>query len=156
MAMKGFLVLVVVLAVQCLASAQVSGPTALNALRKMRPTTDWNTGSAKMADFDCDGRPDMVLLGSEKNTVVVGVVWAAQSKQPQILVFPSGRQAQNSFCSNPKSVEIVPLDCQTDAGPLPGCRAAAGCKAFSVADTGCDAFYFYWDASRLGVSWWKR
>lgn len=154
--MKGFLVLVVMLLAECVACAQLSVPSALNALRKLRPTADWNTGSAKMADFDCDGRPDMVLLGSEKNSVVVGVVWAAQSKQPQILVFPSGRQAQNAFCSIPKAIETVPLDCQTEAGPLPGCRAAAGCKAFSIPDNGCEAFYFYWDSSRLGVSWWKR
>ena len=154
--MNGFLILVVVLMVECVASAQVSGPSALNALRKLRPTADWNTGSVKMADFDCDGRPDMVLLGYEKDTVVVGVVWAAQSKQPQILAFPSGRKTQNGFCSKPETIEIVPLDCQTDAGPLPGCRAAPGCKAFSIPDSGCDAFYFYWDASRVGVSWWKH
>jgi hypothetical protein len=156
MTLKGFVVLVVVLMVECGVSAQLSGPSALNALRKMRATANWNTSSAKMADFDCDGKPDMVLLGSEKDTVVVGVVWGAQSKQPQVLVFPSGRQTQNGFCSNPKKIETVPLDCQSDSGPLPGCRAAAGCKAFSIPDNGCDAFYFYWDSSRDGVSWWRR
>jgi hypothetical protein len=154
--MKGFAVVVVWLILQCVASAQMSGPSALNALRQVRPTAEWNLGSAKMADFDCDGRRDMVLLGSEKNTVIVGVVWASQSKQPQVLVFPVGRQTENAFCSNPKKIEIVPLTCQSDAGPLPGCNVVAECKAFSVADQDCDSFYFYWDSSRLGVSWWRR
>ncbi len=139
-------------------SAKPGGDTgrAQTALHKSNPTVSWNVSSATTADVDCDGKPDTVMLGSEKDKVVVGVVWGASAKQSQIFVFPVRGDTQDGFCSNPKTIEVSPLDCQSNDGPLPGCKAATGCKAFSILDDGCDSFNFYWDSSRGTLAWWRR
>lgn len=55
------------------ASAQLSKTeVAIRELRKSHPAVKWNSNSATIADFTCDGKPDTVVLGSEKNDVVVG------------------------------------------------------------------------------------
>lgn len=155
--MKCLTIPVVVLILGLVASAQTGSNAAATALRKLNTTVDWNVSSAKIADVDCDGKPDTVMLGSKKDTVVVGVVWGKASKQPQVFMFPVGRPARDEFCSNPTTIDVSPLDCQTnDSRPLPGCKVAAGCKAFSISDNNCDPFNFYWDSSRGDLSWWRQ
>ena len=87
-------------------------------LQQSRPSTNWNSASARTADVDCDGQPDTVMLGSEKGKVVVGVVWG-KAKQPQLFVFPIGRDQQDAFCVAPTKIDIAPLDCESDQVDLP-------------------------------------
>ena len=150
-------VLMALLVLGSVASAQTSGPiAAIGTLQRFDTTATWNLGSAKTADFDCDGQPDIVMLGSEKDKVVVGVVWATRTRQPQVLKFPVGRTSENGFCSKPAKLEVLPLDCRTsDGSPLPGCRVASGCKAFSIPNSDCPAFNFYWDSSNGGLAFWR-
>lgn len=130
--------------------------SAVEMLRKARPTISWNAKSAKVADVDCDSKPDTVVLGSENGNVVVGVVWGA-SKQPQISVFPLRRDTQDGFFEAPTKVEVSPLDCDSDElGPLPGCKVIKGCKAFSLSDDECDPFNFYWDSTHKKLEWWRQ
>lgn len=155
--MKPLVLLVVVLILELISFAQTSGShAAATALRKLDATVNWNVSSAKTADVDCDGKPDTVILGSKKDTVVVGVTWGTAAKRPQLFMFPVGRPSQDGFCSNATTISVSPLDCQTNDGrPLEGCKVAAGCKAFSIPDDGCDPFNFYWDSSRGTVAWWR-
>jgi hypothetical protein len=154
--MKCLTLPVVVLIIGFVASAQTGSNAAATALRKLNTTVDWNVSSAKAADVDCDGKPDTVILGSERDTVVVGVVWGKASKQPQVFMFPVGRPAQDGFCSNPTTINVSPLNCQTNDGrPLPGCKVAAGCRAFAIPDNDYDPFNFYWGSSRAALSWWR-
>ena len=124
-------------------------------LQKSHPEVSWNTKSAILADVTCDGKFDAVVLGSQKDTVVVGVVSGAPDKA-QLFLFPIRRDTQDGFCAVPKRIEASPLDCQTDEGPLPGCKPIKGCKEFSVIDDECDSFNFYWDSSRKSLAWWRR
>jgi hypothetical protein len=128
--------------------------SAVDALRRFRPSTNWNIASARIADVDCDSKPDTIILGSEKGKVVVGVVWGAR-KQPQVLVFSIHSASQDGFCAAPKEIEITPLDCDSDVGTLPGCKVAKECKAFSLNDHACDPFNFYWDAAQQRLAWWR-
>ena len=67
--MKKATALVVPLLLGLVAAAQGSGSQrAVNALRKVNPSVDWNASSAKTADFDCDGKADTVMIGFEKGT----------------------------------------------------------------------------------------
>ena len=131
---------------------KTTGP--IDVLRHSRPSTSWDSASAKTADVDCDGKPDTVMLGSDKGKVVVGVVWGTH-KQPQLFVFPIRRDQQDGFCVAPKRIEVTPIDCESDEGSLPGCQATKGCKAFSLSDDECDPFNFYWDAARKKLAWWR-
>lgn len=141
------------------AGAQASKPDAqIRLLRKSYPNVEWDAKSAKLADIDCDGRPDTVVLGSRENTVAVGVVWGQRKKKPQVLFFPVEPHLQNGFCVAPKKIEVSPLNCDTSdekGGPLPGCTQKKGCQQFSVLNDDCDDFNFYWNASTHTLSWWR-
>ena len=128
--------------------------TPVEALRRSRPSAKWNAASAKIADVDCDSKLDTVVLGSENEQVVIGVVWGSH-KQPQVFVFPINSGAQDGFCAAPKKIEISVLNCDSGEGTLPGCKLATGCKEFSVSDEKCDSFHFYWDASQKKLTWWR-
>ncbi len=155
--MKSSAVLIGMLIPGFIACAQTPKSKAAAAvLTKSNPTVTWNVGSAKTADVDCDGKPDTVILGFEKDKVFVGIVWGSATRQPQILVFPINSAAQEGFCSNPTTIRVSPLDCQSDHGPLPGCEVNPSCRDFSISDNECDPFHFYWDSSRGTLAWWRQ
>jgi hypothetical protein len=100
MKLSAFIFVTIVFALNV--AAQTS-PTAraVITLRTSNPNVGWNIGSAKVGDLDCDGKPDTVMLGSEKDEVVVGIVWGSAAKQSQVFVFPVGQARQDAFCSKP-------------------------------------------------------
>jgi hypothetical protein len=139
------------------ATAQVSNTdVAVSELQKSHPAVKWNSKSATVADVTCDGKPDTVILGSEKNNVVVGVVSGAHANKIQVFSFPVSRSAQDAFCAVPTRIEVSPLDCESEGGALPGCKPIKACRAFSVIDGECDPFNFYWDSSRKALAWWRN
>jgi uncharacterized protein YpuA (DUF1002 family) len=84
------------------ATAQVSKTdVAVSELRTSHPAVNWNSKSATVADVTCDGKSDTVILGSEKNNVVVGVVSGANPTKTQVFSFPVSRSAQDAFCASP-------------------------------------------------------
>lgn len=125
-------------------------------LQKSHPEVSWNSKSAVLADVTCDGKLDAVVLGSQKDRVVIGVVSGVHPDNVQILSFPIRGGAQDGFCAVPKRIEASPLDCNSGEGPLPGCEAVKGCKDFRVMDEECDSFNFYWDSSRKSLAWWRH
>ena len=134
-------------------TAQTPSPrSAVNVLHRSNPAVAWDITSAKIADVDCDGHPDTLMLGYEKDQVAVGIV-PGSKRQPQVLLFPIKAGRQDGFCAKPQAINISPLSCDDDGGPLTGCKVIAGCEEFSIPDEGCDAFNFYWDASRATVAW---
>jgi len=138
-------------------AAQGSDPqAALNALRAANPAITWNAGSAKTADFDCDGKADTVVIGAEKGQVVVGVEWGAPKKPPALLTFPIGT-LQDGFSEQAKTIDTFLLDCKNGEGRrLIGCRITPACREFSVSDGDTDPFNFYWDAARGALRWWRE
>ena len=154
----GLLKIVAIAAVfVALANAQISKPDiAVIKLRKTNPAVEWNSKSAISGDVNCDGKLDTVVLGSEKNSVVVAVVSGAQSDNPQVFSFPISRDTQDGFCASPTRIELSPLDCSSDEGALPGCTPNKSCQSFTVIDTECDPFNFYWDSSRKSLAWWRN
>lgn len=154
--MKVSTILVVVLILPGFASAQAKSQVAATTLQKSNAAVNWNVSLAQTADVDCDDKLDTVMLGSEKGKVVVGIVWGSPAKQPQILMFPLDSGRQDGFCSNPNTIKISPLSCESSNGPLSGCKVRLGCKEFSVLDNQCDPFNFYWDSSRSTLAWWRQ
>lgn len=138
------------------ATAQVSNTEALNELRKSHPTVKWSSTPIAVADVLCEGKPAAVILGSEKDTVVVGVVSGLRPHKTEVLSFPVSSATQNGFCAFPVRIETSPLNCEADIGALPGCKPIKGCHSFSVIDDECDSFNFYWDSSRRALAWWRH
>jgi hypothetical protein len=139
------------------ASAQVSKTeAAISELRKSHPAVNWDMTSAVVADVTWDGKLDTVILGSEKGNVVVGAVSGAHSNKTQVFSFPVEGGTQDGFCAFPTRIEMSPLDCESEKGPLPGCKPIKACRAFIVVDNECDPFNFYWDFSRKSLAWWRN
>lgn len=137
------------------ASAQVSRTEAISELRKTHPKVKW-TNKSTTADVFCDAKPSTIVLGSEKNDVVIGVVSGTHPRKIQVLSFPIRPDTQDGFCAFPTRIETSTLDCETDDGDLPGCKPIKGCQAFQVIDDECDSFNFYWDSSRQSLGWWRH
>ncbi len=134
-----------------------SAQSAVRALRKAHPEITWNVKSAVSADVNCDGKPEVIVLGADKNDrVVVAIVSSGDPRQQQLLSFPIRSSTQDGFCSVPNRVEISPLECRSEEGTLPGCKQVAGCQEFAVSDGMCDGFNFYWDASQKRLAWWRN
>jgi len=139
------------------ANAQVSKPEGVvNELRKSHSAVKWNSKSAIVADVTCDGNLDTVILGSEKNNVIVGIVSGAHPNKTKVFSFPIRPSTQDVFCAFPTRIEIAPLDCKSETGALPGCKPVKACQAFSVSDNKCDPFNFYWDSSTKSLVWWRN
>ena len=136
--------------------AQVSITDALNELRKTHPTVKWNSKLSAVADVLCEGKPGNIVLGSENNKVIVGVVSGLRPHRTEVLSFPIKSSTQEGFCASPVRIETSPLDCEPDVGALPGCKVIQGCSAFTVIDDECDSFNFYWDSSRRSLAWWRH
>jgi hypothetical protein len=139
-----------------LAAAQISkAKGATRDLQKSRPAVSWNEKSAVTADVTCDGHIDRIVLGSEKGRVVIAVVSGGPTKKTQVFRFPIRPDTQDGFCAPPSRISIAPLNCETEAGTLDGCRPFKECREFTVDDDDCDPFNFYWDALKKTIRWWR-
>ena len=70
-------------------SAQVSKTeVAVSGFRKSHQRFKWDSKSVTVADVTCDGKPDTVILGFEKNNVVVAVLAGAHANKTPGFSFP--------------------------------------------------------------------
>lgn len=141
--------------VTALAAHGPDSQAALNSLRSTSPAVRWNASSAKVADFDCDGKTDTAMLGSEKSRDVVGVVWGAARKRPQILTLRTRTLTQDGFNEQSETIDTFSLDCKDEDGRmLAGCKTVPACRAFSIRDDGV-TIVFYWNSSKGSLSSWR-
>ena len=138
-----------------------AGPSAgIKALREVKREVNWDAKTAVVADVTCDGVPDAVVVGYERDAVWLGAVPGTRSNKSAKLTttrFSVGKQTQDSFCAVPVRVEVYPIECEDEEiGTLPGCKPVKGCLAFSLVDDSCDSFHFYWDSSQKALTWWRR
>lgn len=135
-------------------SAQGSDLThALAALKKSGVA--WNIAKAQRADVTCDGKPDIVMFGTGKNAIWVGMAPGDGSK-PQVMEFSISNSRQDGFGSPPVRIDVYPINCESEAGHLDGCRPVRNCKSFSVDDEETDPFNFYWDDRHKVIRWWRN
>ena len=155
--MKTSLTAVITISIALVTVAQVSkSQLAVKNLAKLHPDVQWDPKSVAFADVNCDRKNETIVLGKQKNEAVIALVSGEHQEKTQLLSFPIGSATQDSFCAMPVRIEVSPLECEPDVGPLPGCRPVKGCQSFRVADDECDSFNFYWDSSRKTLGWWRH
>jgi len=153
---------IVFLAISCrpYPAAATDFAAAIKALEEAKHEVKWDAKTAVVADVTCDGVPDTLVVGYEKDGVWLGVVPgpnAGKSAKLTTTRFSVGKQTQSSFCAVPVRIETDPIECEDEEfGALPGCKRIKGCLAFSLVDDSCDSFHFYWDSSRKKLTWWRR
>ena len=131
-------------------------PLAIKNLRKLQPDIQWNEKSAVIADVNCDGKRESIVVGKQKSDVVVAIVSGQRQDKSDLMSFPIDSATQNGFCGVPVSIEISPLDCASNGDALPGSKPVQGCQQFSVVDDECDPFNFYWDSAHKRLAWWRN
>lgn len=127
---------------------------ALSKLQNLHPAATWNKKSRAVADVTCDGQHDTVFLGSENGKVLIAIIPGKHPSKPDVLTFLIRRDRQDAFCAPPTRIITAPLNCETEAGTLPGCKVVKGCQEFSVDDGQCDPLNFYWDSTHQSLRWW--
>ena len=137
-------------------AGETGNVSAVSALRKAHPSVRWDKKSVVNADITCSGKSDQIVVGYGRDESV----WIGLMKNDGHSVavqFPIGGNSQNSICSTPVRIEILPLVCSDkDVGDLPGCKEVKGCYGFSIVDDGCDSLHFYWNFSAKELVWWRR
>ena len=138
--------------------ASAQQPSAIDVLRGRHPDVAWDANGAVVADVNCDGLADTIMVGYMPDRVWLGVVPGRieGAAIPITATFSVGRHSQDSFCSTSVRIEMSPLECQNEDGPLRGCKRVAGCFGFSLVNDDCDSFHFYWDSSTKTLTWWRR
>src|SRR5262249_36601431 len=132
---------------------------ALTTLRASNPKVQWDAKSAITADITCDGIKDVIVVGYDAESVWVALVPGLKTGKLATAIvqqFSVGAGAQSSICAKPVRIEVSSLDCEGNAGPLPGCKAVKGASGFGIYDDACDHFEFYWDSERKTLRWWRN
>ena len=127
-------------------------------LKHAKPMIQWDAKSGVAANFDGSRKGGGAMLGYVGNTVLLAIQTGSEGKGSrfQYLEFSIGPGSQASICSAPAKLEVYPLECITEDGTLPGCKAAAGTSGLSIVDGECDSIQLYWSHSSNRMQWWRR
>jgi hypothetical protein len=131
----------------------------LAALHAAAPSASWDHPLSATGDVMCDGKTETIVVGSEGETVWLGVVTPPNGKTPRkalTISWPIGAGVQAAMCSKPIRIELYPLICDTENGKLDGCKPSRHCQAFSLVDDECDPINVYWDSSKHRLTWWRN
>lgn len=136
-------------------------PVATHAFARLQaadPTVSWAADSAVVADIDCDGIADTVVVGRKRGELHVGFARAA-NPDVQILVFDVGRNAKNAVCGVRAGVTLESLDwdpAERGLAKLEGFRRSATCKGVGLGDGDCTPAHIFWSYSTRHVEWYQR
>jgi hypothetical protein len=152
--MRSPLVILIAISVALATAAQVSkSDVAVNNLAKVHPEVQWDRNSAAVAHVNCGRKAESGVLGKQANEVVIAVVSGERQDKPDLRYVPIRPDIQDGFCAMPVRTGVYRLECDSDEGPLPGCKPLKGCQALTVPDDECDGVDFCGDFSRKFLSW---
>lgn len=159
--MKSVNPIIALLAVWCIAfSCRADGEREqmVAYLQKAKPTVQWDANSGVIANFDGGQNTGGAVLGYAGNKVLLAIQTSSvgKSRRIQYLEFSVGPGSQAAICSAPAKLVVYPLECTTEDGALPGCKAAKGMSGLSVVDGECDSIHLYWSHSLHKMQWWRR
>lgn len=107
-------------------------------------------------DLNGDGALDTVTLVQSPHKITISADLGATHSASQTLTFGIDASSQDAVCGLPVKLTIVPLDCGTDDGVLPGCRAIRDAKGLELSGSDCDPIYLYWDHQAKRLAWWRN
>ncbi len=159
--MKSVNQIIALLAIWCIAlSCHADGEREqmIAYLQQAQPTVKWDANSGVIANFDGGRNAGGAALGYAANKVYLAIQTSqvGKSRSIQYFEFSVGPGAQAGICSAPAKLEVYPLECTTEDGALPGCKAAKGMSGLSVVDGECDFIHLYWNQSLHKIQWWRR
>jgi hypothetical protein len=133
-----------------------SNQPAIRALAQARPDVRWDDSDFLAADFDCDGRPDLALLGRASGRVFVGMVHGEAGKlRADTLDFAVDPSQQAAICAEPAKLAVDALDDEV-AREVLGRRAPKTCKAIRLIGGECDPVHIFWNPKANHLAWWRN
>lgn len=134
------------------------------------PRAKWRLAELRSADFTYDGTPDLALLGTDGQALVLAVVEGPVTGRSRVLSlrFPAGAAGAGAICGDPAAAqantEPPAARCapgQADCGQVQqlvaeGADAGGlGLVLIHFRETGyCQGIHVHYDGSKL--SWWQE
>lgn len=122
------------------------------------PAVRWINDSSIVADIDCDGQADTVVIGRKRAEVHVGLARAADPV-PQILIFDVGRNVKGAVCGTRARLSVESLDwdpAERGLAALPGFRRSPTCKGVGLGDGNCTPVHVFWSYQTKQLEWYAR
>ena len=133
------------------ATAQGSEPAWQSALMKAAPRAMWHLPSALVGDFNCDGRPDRIVLGlGPGNEVLLAAFFRGDDEPPTLIRWKETLRERPLL-----RLQLDDLKPLLQRAPE-GYRASKECATFSLSDDEVDALHFYWNHKRKKLSSWSQ
>ncbi len=120
----------------------------------------WDYGSKKVADIDCDGKLDEMLVGYKETTFQIRV-FPSSTMAPVALEFgldQPGRQA--ALCGSKVTIRLYESDSESikeEFGEVfKGYQSKPGCFDINLYGGECDSINIFWNHESKGLTWWRR
>jgi hypothetical protein len=132
--------------------ATAASQTALEALKRQEPSTEWRNGNVLEADFDQDGVRDFALTGVRNELFIVGIVRGPVTAESRVwtLEFPL-HGGEDALCSKEARIAVEPLE-ENEGPTSKGPRRGLG---INLHDDLCDSFHIAWNPDEGKFEWWR-
>jgi hypothetical protein len=134
--------------------APAADSAILLAASRYAPGFAFQKGSLVKGNFDCSGRKQQAVLGTNESDVTVLVFLNGARNRPEALEV-SGRVKNPALTRLSK--ESLDYDPQAEVGSiLPGFVKSKTCTGLNLSDGETDSVHIYWDHESHHLSCWRR
>lgn len=140
-----------------LPSMALADDALLRAANRAFPSAVWADGSVLHGDIDCDGKPDVAMVGITKDEVIVAVFRGGRPLRPDAVTYPALR-----FEGATPQLELEPLDVsdktfRATLGARPdGYHRSATCTGLRLSGGDSEAVHLYWHRRKRELSAWSQ
>jgi hypothetical protein len=121
---------------------------------KFVPGFTWQRRSVLIGNFDCSGRRQQAILGTNKTTIAILIFLDGTKSKPEILRYSGKARNPTSAILTRESLDFDPkLETGSD---LPGFRRSKTCTGLNLSDGGTDSAHIYWNIKLHEFSDWSR
>jgi hypothetical protein len=125
------------------------------AAARFRPELTWQPKSVIKGDFNCDGRSDVAILGTNAEHIGVAIFVSGLARKPEYIEYSARAFNVRLVTIHAEDMDFDAKELANDIGyELKGMRRSKTCKGISLNDDATDASHIYWNhLSRLFEDW---
>jgi hypothetical protein len=129
---------------------------ALRVLQLRRPETVWRKPPLR-ADFTGDGIPDLAIVGSTKQSLVVALIIGPINGGSEVVTLSWGvGEASDIKAACAARAQVVIEDVSLPVALEDARPREARAKGLRLEAPPCDVFHLYWDAGTTSLGWWRQ
>ena len=129
-------------------------PEVVAAAQKFYPGYEWKHESVLAADFNCDGRRDLAILGTSSGQATVAIFLHGLGEKPDSMSF-------SRFRNSLVKLKIESLDVSKQefekmiGGYTEGYQPSRRCKGLNLGDEETDSAHIFWSHTRKEFEAWS-